>query len=47
MIMETLRKKKTNEEIIYVTEIILYDVLDKIFDNLNVYDLNQAAKVCK
>lgn len=29
------------------TEIILYDVLDLILNNLNIYDLNRAATVCK
>lgn len=28
-------------------EIILHDVLDNIFSYLSIYDLNQAASVCK
>lgn len=40
------RKDDEDQEAPY-SEIILYDVLHKIFGYLNIYDLNQAAKVCK
>lgn len=35
-----------DQEALY-SEIILYDVLHNIFGYLNIYDLNQASKVCK
>lgn len=45
--MEIDQRKVKDDKGNISAEIVLYDVLDKIFDNLSLKDLHRASAVCK